>query len=101
MKILITTFLIAGFLVVAAEPVQVQAQDEQPESRERRRESSEQPRKRRRNGLNRVQFSERNTPRPGDVAPVFELESWDGKFRTRLEEFRDVRPVVLIFGSYT
>lgn len=37
----------------------------------------------------------------GDLAPDFELPTADGARRVRLTEFRDRRPVVLIFGSYT
>jgi len=37
----------------------------------------------------------------GDLAPDFELPTADGGRRVRLSEFRDQRPVVLIFGSYT
>jgi len=37
----------------------------------------------------------------GDIAPDFELPRHDGGGRVRLSEFRDNRPVVLIFGSYT
>ncbi len=37
----------------------------------------------------------------GDVAPDFELPSLDGTDSTRLAGFRDERPVILFFGSYT
>ena len=37
----------------------------------------------------------------GDLAPDFDLPTADGARRVRLSEFRDHRPVVLIFGSYT
>ncbi|MGI9519015.1 MAG: EF-hand domain-containing protein [Pirellulaceae bacterium] len=37
----------------------------------------------------------------GDVAPTFTLKSLDGDSETDLAEFRDQKPVVLIFGSYT
>ncbi|HZM00511.1 MAG TPA: hypothetical protein VFD43_09695 [Planctomycetota bacterium] len=37
----------------------------------------------------------------GDLAPDFDLPAADGSRRVRLSEFRDRRPVVLIFGSYT
>jgi len=39
--------------------------------------------------------------RPGDAAPVFDLERQDHQGRFRLAEFRGEKPVVLIFGSYT
>ena len=38
---------------------------------------------------------------PGDVAPDFDLPSVDGSVRVKLSEHRGVRPVVLVFGSYT
>ncbi len=56
---------------------------------------------------------ERNTPpapndriledvtRVGDLAPDFTLGAKDGKSKITLSEFRDKKPVVLIFGSYT
>ena len=37
----------------------------------------------------------------GDLAPDFELPRHDGDGLVRLSDFRDNRPVVLIFGSYT
>ena len=37
----------------------------------------------------------------GDLAPDFDLPTADGAARVRLSQFRDQRPVVLIFGSYT
>jgi hypothetical protein len=57
--------------------------------------------------------SERNTPaafdervnedvtKVGDLAPDFSLTTKDGKSKIALSSFRDKRPVVLIFGSYT
>jgi hypothetical protein len=38
---------------------------------------------------------------PGDAAPDFTLEAPDGSSPVRLSSFRDKKPVVLIFGSYT
>ncbi len=38
---------------------------------------------------------------PGDPAPDFDLPSLDGGSRVRLSDFRGVKPVVLVFGSYT
>jgi hypothetical protein len=38
---------------------------------------------------------------PGDVAPGFTLPAPGGKSQAGLAEHRGVRPVVLIFGSYT
>lgn len=40
-------------------------------------------------------------PKVGDEAPLFKLDSLDGKSQTILEEYRGKKPVVLIFGSYT
>jgi hypothetical protein len=37
---------------------------------------------------------------PGDVAPDFSLQGFDGAARAALAEFRG-KPVVLVFGSYT
>lgn len=38
---------------------------------------------------------------PGDMAPDFHLPSLDGRSTVALSAERGVRPVVLIFGSYT
>lgn len=38
---------------------------------------------------------------PGDPAPDFNLETLDRASRVQLSSFRGVRPVVLVFGSYT
>jgi hypothetical protein len=40
-------------------------------------------------------------PKVGDIAPLFTLKSLDGTSEWSLEEFRDSKPVVLFFGSYT
>ena len=40
-------------------------------------------------------------PKVGDKAPLFKLKSLDGKTETELKAFKDKKPVVLIFGSYT
>jgi len=37
----------------------------------------------------------------GDIAPDFDLKLVHGDSRVRLSSFRDQKPVVLIFGSYT
>ena len=37
----------------------------------------------------------------GDEAPDFSLERYDKRSRVRLSDFRDQKPVVLVFGSYT
>jgi peroxiredoxin len=38
---------------------------------------------------------------PGEPAPDFELPLEDGSAKVRLSAHRGVRPVMLIFGSYT
>jgi hypothetical protein len=40
-------------------------------------------------------------PQPGQLAPDFELHTPDGKSSIRLSSFREQKPVVLIFGSFT
>jgi hypothetical protein len=40
-------------------------------------------------------------PKVGDLAPDFELQDPRGVTAVRLSDFRDKRPVVLVFGSYT
>lgn len=42
-----------------------------------------------------------NAPKVGDLAPDFELQDPEGRAAVRLSDFRDKRPVVLVFGSYT
>lgn len=41
------------------------------------------------------------SPKLGNLAPDFELQSPDGVTRVRLSDFRGKRPVALVFGSYT
>lgn len=40
-------------------------------------------------------------PKEGEVAPDFTLKSIDRKSEVTLSSFRDEKPVVLIFGSFT
>lgn len=40
-------------------------------------------------------------PKPGDVAPDFELRDVNGENPVRLSDFRGRKPVALIFGSFT
>ena len=40
-------------------------------------------------------------PKVGDLAPDFELQDPSGEAVVRLSDFRGVRPVALVFGSYT
>jgi hypothetical protein len=44
---------------------------------------------------------EPGAPKPGDVAPDFELRDVDGDNPIRLSDYRGKKPVALIFGSYT
>lgn len=37
----------------------------------------------------------------GDRAPDFTLTTRDGKYRVKLSSYKNKKPVVLIFGSYT
>ena len=37
----------------------------------------------------------------GDEAPEFTLQTWERNAEVSLASFKDTRPVVLIFGSYT
>lgn len=45
--------------------------------------------------------SDARSPKAGDLAPDFELQDPSGSTQVRLSDFRGVRPVALIFGSYT
>lgn len=40
-------------------------------------------------------------PKVGELAPDFELQDPSGRVSVRLADFRGVRPVALVFGSYT
>lgn len=42
-----------------------------------------------------------DAPRVGQMAPDFELRDSDGEHPVRLSDFRDDRPVALVFGSFT
>ncbi len=42
-----------------------------------------------------------SAPRVGEVAPPVKLKTLDGKREVDLAAYRDKRPVVLFFGSYT
>ena len=46
-------------------------------------------------------FARDGALKPGDPAPEFDLQSVDRKSRVRMSSFLGVRPVVLVFGSYT
>ncbi|MCA9815457.1 MAG: hypothetical protein KC652_10100 [Cyanobacteria bacterium HKST-UBA01] len=40
-------------------------------------------------------------PAQGSQAPDFSLNTLDRKYRVKLSSFKNKKPVVLIFGSYT
>ncbi len=42
-----------------------------------------------------------HAPKPGDVAPDFELRDVNGKDPVHLSDFQGRKPVALIFGSFT
>ncbi len=42
-----------------------------------------------------------DAPKAGEKAPIFKIKSLDGKTEFNLEDFRDKKPVILFFGSYT
>ena len=42
-----------------------------------------------------------NAPKVGDLAPDFELADVNGENLVRLSDFRDRKPVALVFGSFT
>ena len=50
----------------------------------------------------RMPSREDTAPKPGDVAPAFTLKMLDDNTkRVKLASFREAKPVVLFFGSYT
>jgi len=44
---------------------------------------------------------DQQAPKVGDLAPEFELLDVNGDERVRLSDFRQQKPVALIFGSFT
>ena len=42
-----------------------------------------------------------HAPKIGDIAPDFELSDSAGENPVRLSEYRGIKPVALIFGSFT
>lgn len=46
-------------------------------------------------------LSKKEAPKLGELAPDFSLSSPDGGLTVRLSSFREKKPVVLIFGSFT
>jgi hypothetical protein len=47
------------------------------------------------------QSNDPRSPKVGEMAPDFALQDPSGEERVRLSDFRDKRPVALVFGSYT
>jgi hypothetical protein len=52
-------------------------------------------------GMEMILHRNANAPKPGQLAPTFDLPAADGKSRIELASFRNKSPVVLVFGSYT
>ena len=42
-----------------------------------------------------------NAPKAGEMAPDFELLDVTGEYCINLSDFQNVRPVALVFGSFT
>ena len=42
-----------------------------------------------------------HAPKVGDIAPDFELRDSTGENPVRLSEYRGIKPVALVFGSFT
>ena len=42
-----------------------------------------------------------NAPKVGDIAPDFSLRDAQGQNSIRLSDFRQKKPVALVFGSFT
>lgn len=40
-------------------------------------------------------------PKAGDIAPDFVLRDVNGEHPVRLSDFRGIKPVALVFGSFT
>ena len=53
------------------------------------------------NELNWQLSNDARSPKLGQLAPDFELADHTGLRTARLSDFKDKRPVALIFGSYT
>ena len=47
------------------------------------------------------QENDPKVPKVGETAPDFELTSYTGEKTVRLSDFREKKPVVLFFGSFT
>lgn len=55
----------------------------------------------RQNALTRQKKQDRMAPKTGDLAPDFELRDVHGVNPLRLSDFRGIKPVALVFGSFT
>ena len=52
-------------------------------------------------GKRRMRNRDDNAPKAGEVAPAFKLKSLNGIEEMDLESYRGVKPVILLFGSYS
>jgi hypothetical protein len=57
--------------------------------------------KMRRTLMRRQKELDKRAPRAGDLAPDFTLHDIEGEESMTLSDFRGVKPVALIFGSFT
>ena len=86
---------LAGLLVAVGSSETFAQNDD--DMRQLRRMFGDQGGQRMEGGRNRVD----NGLKAGEVAPLFELKSLDGKTEFKLADFQGKKPVVLFFGSYT
>jgi hypothetical protein len=82
--------LIVG-LLVGLSGAEGFSQNQNPDQQSQRRRQQQQPAGKRGQGNLQV----------GDLAPTFTLKSLDGETKTDLATYRDQKPVILYFGSYT
>lgn len=61
----------------------------------------QQPDRNSRRSGRRERFEQGDSLVAGQMAPVFKLNSLDGKQKTSLTELRSEKPVILFMGSYT
>ena len=55
----------------------------------------------RRNKVSELKVLDRRAPKAGDIAPDFTLTDSSGTESVTLSDFRGVKPVALVFGSFT
>ena len=51
--------------------------------------------------MERQKNLDKQAPKVGDMAPDFTLYDLEGEASVTLSDFRDQKPVALVFGSYT